>query len=101
MSEFDHSRNNIGPNYSLLPDPVGWIDTASLEDEVFAAIVTESAAAAAGGDTAHVGGLAEIDEFFAQSDDGLPERKWRRALLWLLGILRHRLAELLRCPSAE
>ena len=51
MSEFDHSRNNIGPNYSLLPDPVGWIDTASLEDEVFAAIVTESAAAAAGGDT--------------------------------------------------
>lgn len=100
MSESDHSRNNIGPNYSLLPDPVGWIDTASLEDEVFAAIVTESAAAA-GGDTAHVGGLAEIDEFFAQSDDGLPEREWRQALLWLLGIVRHRLAELLRCPSAE
>jgi hypothetical protein len=101
MSEFDHSRNNIGPNYSLLPDPVGWIDTASLEDEVFAAIVTESAAATAGGDTHHVDGLAEIDEFFAQSDDGLPEREWRQALLWLLGFLRHRLAELLRCPSDE
>ena len=62
---------------------------------------SRSRAAAAGGDTAHVGGLAEIDEFFAQSDDGLPEREWRQALLWLLGILRHRLAELLRCPSAE
>jgi hypothetical protein len=73
-------------------DPVGWISTSDLEDELFHGIRAESLSSARVG--GYGGDFAEIDDYFAGGDNET-ETEQRRSLLRLLGKVRPQLAELL------
>jgi hypothetical protein len=72
--------------------PPAWLSTNALEDEIMAGIEASGAEQSSA--------LAIIDEYLSGDDEFEPEAEHRRVLLWLLSLLRPRLADLLGGPSA-
>jgi hypothetical protein len=72
-------------------EPPGWLSTEKLEEELFAAVVTESRLPRANA------WFERIDAYFAR-DEPETEPRYRRSLLRLLADLRPHLAELLGGP---
>jgi hypothetical protein len=98
--EDEMDRDAEEENEQLQPvdcEPVGWISTDELEDELFNAIMMDSLAR--GDDESEE--IEEIDDFFEGDDDYEDEGERRRALLSLLGTLKPDLAELLGGPPAD
>ena len=73
--------------------PPAWLSTSELEDELMGAIQ------ASGGE--EIFALAIIDEYFSGDDEFEEEAEHRQVLLWLLSLLRPRLANLLGGPPAN
>ncbi|MGA3133837.1 MAG: hypothetical protein ABSD59_24000 [Terracidiphilus sp.] len=78
-------------------DPPKWITTDQLDAELYNAVMEDSSAFSDNED----GAFAEIDEYFEEDDDCEDEVEERRSILWLLGQMRHHLAELLGRPPAK
>jgi hypothetical protein len=92
MHDGYQDRNHEKSQGQML-NPPAWLSTEELEDELLHAIQANAGEA----DRA----LAIIDEYFAGDDAFEPEPQHRQVLLWLLSLLRPRLADLLSCPPAE
>ena len=78
-------------------DPVGWISTEQLEDELFNAIMMDSSP---GGDEESED-FEEVDDYLDGDEECEGEAEQRRSALRLLTTLRPRIAELLGGPPAE
>lgn len=72
---------------------MSFLSNDELEEELLHAIQANAGEAA--------NALRIIDEYFAGDDAFEPEPQHRQVLLWLLSLLRPRLAHLLGCPPAE
>jgi hypothetical protein len=89
MYENSHDSNHhIGERQ--VSNPPAWLSTVELEDELLAAIQASGCAQSSA--------LTMIDEYFSGDDEFEQEEKHRQILLWLLSLLRPRLANLLGGP---
>jgi hypothetical protein len=91
MHDGHQDRNH--KNQGQLFRPPAWLSTEELEEELLRAIQASAGEA----DEA----LMIIDEYFLGDDAFEPEPQHRQVLLWLLSLLRPRLADLLSCPPEE
>jgi hypothetical protein len=92
MNEGSRDRNHSGGEYQSCASPAWLISAEELEDELLAAILADRGA--------HNPALTVIDEYFSGDDDFEDADHWQ-ILLWLLSLLRPRLADLLGGPSAD
>ena len=76
-------------------DPVTWISTEQLEDEIFNAIQEDYSGSC--DDEAY----DDSDDYMFEADDFEDEDEQRRGALRLLSLMRPKLAELLGGPPAE
>jgi hypothetical protein len=88
-----YQDRNHERNQSQMFHPPAWLSTEKLEDELLQAIQAKAGEMDSR--------LTIIDEYFAGDDAFEPEPQHRQVLLWLLSLLRPRLADLLSCPPAE